>query len=269
MSKLTKDQAAQHRRACALVDLQRELTWREREFVLEHWQESSTASNSLDGAFFTPLELARDMAVDVAGVRVLDLCAGAGRLAAAARHLNPWEAQAAGRPTRELVCVERNPEYVRVGRKVLPEARWVCADIFDLPDGLGRFDTVICNPPYGAVQRAGGGPAVRSRRFEYHALAVAAALGDYGVFLIPQESAPFRFSGEPYFREQRSADYERFECETGIRLAPGYTINTSSVRHQWRGVTPRTEVVTCDFTEARSLVHASSEHVGPAPRGDR
>lgn len=31
----------------------------------------------------------------------------------------------------ELVCVELNPRYVEVGHKVLPEAEWICGDIFD------------------------------------------------------------------------------------------------------------------------------------------
>ncbi|MGV9268148.1 hypothetical protein ACWDRR_26185 [Kitasatospora sp. NPDC003701] len=201
MSKLPKDIAKLHQQAQGLVDLDRPLTHREREFVLDHWQESSTASNSLDGAFFTPPGLAAAFTIETTGPevqRVLDLCAGIGRLAWSC--MNDLAA-----PDREMVCVERNPLYVEVGRKVLPEARWICADIFDLPSDLGRFDMVISNPPYGFVERSGDGPGVRSRRFEYHALAVAAELAECGVFLIPQESAPFRFSGVPSYREVRGA----------------------------------------------------------------
>ncbi|MFG2847435.1 methyltransferase domain-containing protein [Kitasatospora sp. NPDC048296] len=245
MPHLSKDLAKLHRKAQALVDLDRPLTHSEREFVLDNWQESSTSANGLEGAFFTPPDLADAFALEAAGPevqRVLDLCAGIGRLA--------WHCiNDLGAPEREMVCVERNPAYVKVGRRVLPEARWVCADIFDLPEDLGRFDMVISNPPYGFVERSGDGPGVRSRRFEYHAVAIAAELARWGVFLIPQESAPFRFSGQRGgYREARSAEYARFERDTGLRLEMSISVDTSGVRDQWRGVSPATEMVFCDFT---------------------
>jgi 2-polyprenyl-3-methyl-5-hydroxy-6-metoxy-1,4-benzoquinol methylase len=42
-----------------------------------------------------------------------------------------------------MVCIEKNPDYVAVGRKVVPEATWICADVFDLPADLGRYDRVV------------------------------------------------------------------------------------------------------------------------------
>lgn len=53
MSNLPKDLAKLHRQAQALVDLDRPLTWSEREFVMENWQASEEAAHGLDGAFFT------------------------------------------------------------------------------------------------------------------------------------------------------------------------------------------------------------------------
>jgi hypothetical protein len=80
MSKLTKQQAAQHHEACSL--LQKEvLTEDERLFVLDHWQESANHVNSVAGAFFTPTGLARDLSIEVSGLRIIDLCAGIGSLA--------------------------------------------------------------------------------------------------------------------------------------------------------------------------------------------
>ena len=119
------------------------LTIDEQEFVLRHWQESqnATTATALAGAFFTPLDLAFDFAIEVAAGRIIDLGAGIGTLSwAVHRHLTA----SPSRPRPELVCVERNREYVRVGRRVLPEADWICADLFDLPmDFVGAFDTVI------------------------------------------------------------------------------------------------------------------------------
>ncbi len=158
--------------------------------------------------------------------------------------------------TRELVCVENNPTYVAVGRRVLPEATWICADILDLPSlGLGRFDCAIANPPFGAVTRTVDAAGYTGRRFEYHAIAVAAQLARHGVFLIPQNSAPFRYSGQRCFRDVRDAELDRFERGTGIRLEPSCGIDTSGYAEQWHGVSPRLEVVTCDFTTTPATGH--------------
>lgn len=45
----------------------------------------------------------------------------------------------------DITCVELNPHYVEVGKKVVPEATWICADVLDpfLPDLLGQFDFAI------------------------------------------------------------------------------------------------------------------------------
>ncbi|MFJ6669467.1 methyltransferase domain-containing protein [Streptomyces sp. NPDC091383] len=263
MANLSKDEARMHREASALVALKRDLTEDEKETVLEHWQESSTATNSLDGAFFTPMELAWHMRHEVSGNRILDLCAGVGRLAYTCR--NYWTRRYEGTPSAEVVCVERNPVFVEVGKKVLPEARWICGDVFNLPDDLGTFDTVIANPPFGYTERAGQGPRYKGRRFEYHVVDIASTLARRGVFIVPQESAPFVYSGTSDHRwrarsdtptdkldrlARMSADYERFALETGLEMHFGIGMDTGTVADQWRG-TGRllTEIVHCDFEE--------------------
>lgn len=249
MAKLTKIQARLHQQACEILAADRDLSEDEKLFVLEHWQEAAHTTHALAGAFFTPLGLARDLSIEVSGNRVIDLGAGIGHLAWSCRDLcgRRWNDE----PARELVCVEANPTYVEVGRRVLPEATWICADLLDVPGmGLGRFDTAIANPPFGAIARAGDAPGgYRGRRFEYHAIAVAAQLADHGAFIIPQQSAPFRYSGQPYFREQRDPELDRFENATGITLEPSCGIDTSTYAEDWHNVRPRVEVVTCDFTE--------------------
>src|SRR5580700_11284325 len=127
MAKLTKRESALHLQACELVVSDRPLTVEEREFVLLHWQESIDARQVVDNAFFTPLDLARDFTLAVSGDRVIDLCAGTGRLAFACREQLRSED---GEPDMEFVCVERNPQFVEVGRRVMPEAEWICADLF-------------------------------------------------------------------------------------------------------------------------------------------
>lgn len=246
MPKLTKQQATYHQHAEDLLAADRELAEDEKQFVLDHWQESATSRNALDGAFFTPRGLARDLSIEVVGERIVDLGAGIGHLAFACMRLfaHRWN----GETRRELVCIERNPRYVEVGRKVVPEATWICADLFDLPDGLGVFDTAIANPPFGATPRIGNGPRYRGRVAEYHVIDLAADVARHGVFLVPQQSAPFRYSARACFTDEPSDAYQLFQHQTGIELEPSCGIDTAHYSDEWRGVSPITEVVTCDFT---------------------
>jgi hypothetical protein len=49
--------------------------------------------------------------------------------------------------------VEVNLEYVKVGRRLLPELTWVQSDMYDLHlwQSLPRFDEAVSNPPFGQV----------------------------------------------------------------------------------------------------------------------
>ncbi|MFC8224098.1 methyltransferase [Streptomyces sp. NPDC057362] len=263
MAKMTTETAIQHRKAAALAGLDRDLTPDEREFVLDHWMEEGTAR--LDGAFFTPGGLAADLTLNAFGAgRIIDLCAGIGRLA--------WTAHqylGAHGAAREIVCVEKNPEYVRIGRKVLPEATWICGDVFDVPtmDLGGQFDVALANPPFGRVSRQGRtAPRYSGPQFEYHVIDIAAEVARQGVFIIPQESAPFRNSGCA-FTEQRTAQYERFERQTGLTLEQGCSVDTSQYVDEWRDAAPRTEIVTADFEEARTrAAKAATTPPAPEPR---
>jgi len=259
MSKLTKDQYRAHAEAVALLEKD-VLTFDERWFVLENWHEGANHVNSQAGAFFTPILLARDFALEVGGGRIIDLCAGIGALAFHAYHRASWNPD---RPAK-IVCVERNPDYVAVGRKVLPEAEWICADVFDLPADLGHFDFAIGNPPFGATPRTGAGPRYTGRAFEYHVMDVAAGLADAGAFIVPQNSAPFRYSGVANYSVRRSDEYSAFETVTGITLEPGCGVDTSLYLQEWRGTTPHVEIVVADFAEVRAQRTAANANV-PAP----
>lgn len=245
--KLTKAQAKAHAEAEALIDADRPLTEDEKVFVLDHWQAAGTTTHVLDGAFFTPRGLARDFSLEIHGDRVIDLCAGIGALSHGCRDLlRKWT----GQPEREFVCVEKNPAYVRVGKRILPEATWITGDVLDIPAmGLGRFDTAISNPPFGATKRTGNGPKYRGRRFEYHVIDVASTLADHGVFIIPQTSASFRYSGQPRFATETDAECARFTKQTGIRMEPNCGIDTSYHKDDWQGVSPAVEIVVCDFAQ--------------------
>lgn len=243
MSKLTKAQAKAHAEAVRVLTKDR-LSEDDKWFVLENWREDATHINSVAGAFFTPPMLARDLAIEAAvGRTLVDLCAGIGTLAFFS---------SMGRDVERIVCVEANPDYAAVGRKLLPQAEWIVADIFDLPAGLGRFDCAVSNPPFGAVKRSGSAPRYSGRAFEFHVIDIASDLADWGAFIIPQGSAPFEYSGRRDYRERQSAEHDRFVKAAGFRLQMNCGIDCSAYRDEWRGVAPAVEIVVADFAEARA-----------------
>ncbi|MEU6721665.1 hypothetical protein ABZ897_60390 [Nonomuraea sp. NPDC046802] len=267
MLKLTKEQAHRHRQAAELVNSAAPLSKENVEFVLTYWQESSNITNPLDSAFFTPLALAKDLALHVRGPRVIDLCAGIGTLAWGyrCRYVNDWELD---KPPLELVCVEKNPDYVAVGRRLLPDATWIVGDVFDvLTMGLGQFDAALANPPFGRTARSGRqSPRYRGPLTEYHVIDLAAHLASSGAFIIPQVSAPFRYSGVPKSEWDYPPAYLRFRAQSGIELGCGIGVNTADSLGDWHGVRPCVEVVRADFTAGLSATRLLPHAAAPTAR---
>lgn len=242
--KLTYAKAKAHEQASELLS-KPTLTEEERCFVLAHWRAGARHINTLAGAYFTPAGLARDLAFEVGEGPIIDLCAGIGMLAFHARRQIG--------PDQRLVCVEINPDYVAVGKKILPHATWICCDIFDLPE-VGHFSYAISNPPFGRLPRRGRAPRYRGARFEYHVIDIASDLADFGVFLVPQESTPFLYSGQSQFSQvprHRVSDYWEFEDSSTIEFEMNCGFDTSQYRDDWDGVSPMTEIVLTDFGESR------------------
>lgn len=256
MSKLTKVQARAHNQACELLKKDA-LSEDDRLFVIENWQESATHINSSAGAFFTPIDLARHHAIELQQLsgRIIDLCAGIGTLAYA-----HWEHAFRSSEDLEIVCVEINPAYVEVGRKLLPSATWINADVFDvLGMGLGRFDAAISNPPFGNIKRSKNAPRYSGKDFEFHVVDIAAHLAGFGVFILPQMSAGFDYSGRQCYRRQESGKAFDFQKKTGLHFEAGCGVDTAFFKDQWRGVSPICEIVCVDFSEDHSEAPAQTD----------
>lgn len=235
--KLSKSEARAHARALDLIHSDRTLREDERQFVVAHYQESASQLNGLVGAFFTPPALARDFSIEVSGRRLLDLCAGIGNLAFACEHR-----------AQDIVCVERCADYVAAGRRVLPQAQWIHADVFDFDfSTLGVFDCVIANPPFGRIPAEGFKGRYTGGDFEYRLIELASRCARHGVFLLPQGSAPFKLSGQPYYSETNNPKARKFTEQTGIELSPNCGIDTEQFRKDWHGVSPVCEIVCCEF----------------------
>jgi hypothetical protein len=239
--KLTKPQIRAHHEAVAILKKDR-LSYDEKVFVMENWNEGAEHINSFAGAFFTPQGLARDAMIELCGNEgaVIDLCAGIGALAF-------W---AEKKTKAHIVCVEINPGYVEVGRKIVPGAEWVCASIFDYMAPY-RFDCAISNPPFGAI-KSGRADIDGLGGFEFSTILLASKIARGGIFILPQQSTPFKYSGDAHFQDLRGTQelprkVKSFTDKTGIEYDFNCGIDCDVYLDQWRGVAPKVEVCTFYF----------------------
>ncbi len=249
MSKLSKAQVKLHGEAVALLNKDK-LTDEDRDFIYTHWHPGTVSNTAAASAFFTPTDLAFDFEFDApTHGRILDACAGTGVLswAVSTRH---FYRNSGARP--DITAIEKNSAYIEIGRKLLPWVNWIHADIFDLPElGLGHFNSVFANPPFGRMNKP-------KRKFRYQGASFELALidmlsdhADLGAFIIPQMSAPFEYSGVTQHRRRHTRESEKFEKQTGLYLSEGCGIDCNHHRQSWLEVVPFVEIVTVDYAEHR------------------
>lgn len=236
---ISADQQRKHLEAMSLVNSDKELNDDEKQFIIENFIAASSNEHKLTGAFFTPI----DYAFEVAGMEVpenctvLDLCAGIGSLAyAISKSCNP----------SKLVCVELNPAYVEVGKRIVPEATWIVADALTV-ELQERFNVVVSNPPFGNIKTSTAEKGkYKGSKFEFRLIEKAASLASYGIFILPQASAPFSCSGLAQQIETPEAT-DAFSQQTGIVLEQGASSDSSVYLDQWQGAKPLCEVVVANF----------------------
>lgn len=232
MAKISKRKLAEHERACDLVHSDRPLSYDERLFVVQNWDPQACHNITKGSAFFTPLEIAGDMMIEACDpnrLPVLDLAAGIGILGFALENR-------IGRKF-DLKCVEINPDFVAVGKRVLPYADWVCEDAVEWSKGSSeRFCQTISNPPYGHRKGVGA--------LEYIFAEIAMKNSDYGVFLMPAgRLTDWKFSGEDTFTNLKNDRYEKWSKKTGIVLECNCGIDCSIYKNLWNGTVITVDVV--------------------------
>lgn len=260
MAKLTKAQIKSHSAAQALLDSDKVLDFEDVMDVIEGWHEGANHSNASMSAFFTPYELAMSMAIEVPTGRILDLCSGIGTLSIAVANHNARNGRS------EFTMVEANPDYCAVARRLMPDARIICGSVFD-PDVLKQvgtgYDCVISNPPFGTMTKGmGKGPRYQASDAEYAVIDVASDLARLGVFILPQQSVPFRQSCDhSVIGDERNITprYRRFVAQTGIELGHNMGIDCRFAEKDWRNTKIRTEIAICDF---ESVQAARSQSAG-------
>jgi hypothetical protein len=254
MSKLSKMQLATQAEVQTIIG-QEILSQEDKIFVMENYHEGF--SKGIAGAFFTPLQMSSDFAFDAIGCtpqdgikyRVIDLCAGIGNLSKAI--IDRYKAVV------EVICVEINPEFVELGKKMVPEATWYCADVLDLDFilDLGPFDICISNPPFGKVKTMKGKKTFyyTGSESEYKVLDVGSVIAENCAFIMPQASAGFAFSGQPYYKRLDNDKYKKLVYDTGLHLDVDMSVDTSNLG---------------DFKDANIVVefaHAETCHIKAPP----
>lgn len=237
MARVTKKESQLHLKVMELVHSDRALTEDDKEFIFNNYKDDGIGAT---GAFFTPEMLAWDFILD-AGCSddCIELCAGIGRLS--------YYQFIRNKPSH-ITCVELNPEYVLIGKRVLPQAEWITGDALQYtPDRFYRV--AYGNPPFGKINTSGAYTGrYTGSEFEYKIIDRAREYSSYGVWIVPQGSAGFKYSGHTYYdRSIQSAKYTKFEKDTGLILHPGVGIDTSIYRDQWNGTKVTCESVLVDY----------------------
>lgn len=244
MAKLTKIETKNHLLAMDLINSDKELSFEDKEFVLRNYHEGANHIQGQTGTFFTPYDMAYDVILDIGYGDTVDLCAGIGMLMFC--HLTRLRYYHMNRDDKlpRLVCVELNKDYIEVGKRIMPEVEWIHADILNMPD-IGKFEYSISNPPFGNI--AG------KKYFEFSVIEYASTISNYGVFVLPQMSAGFNFSGKRYYERQSSGRAYDFQKRTGYHMEASIGVDTSLYKNAWKGTSPVTEVVSINFEDKGNI----------------
>ena len=241
MAKLSKRKWALHKEAQHMVDGTADLSFENRQFILENWSPLAQQDVGVAGIFFTPMQIGYEIQIEIPHEgRILDLFAGTGRLA-----FNTLK-YAYENDAIEMVCIENNPEFVKVGKRVLPQATWIEADAFDAETylGLSNFDCVISNPPYGLSisQQKADRIGLQKAPSQYMAAEIAMKVARYGVFVLNQADLPWKMSGIHSFATQKNEKYEKWREKTGIDFNPNCGLDLSMYENDWEGTKQMVEV---------------------------
>ncbi|MGX9273531.1 hypothetical protein ACWXWK_10480 [Pantoea ananatis] len=140
-----------------------------------------------------------------------------------------------------------NPDYLQIGMRVLTEAEWNIGDALTYVSEQ-RYDIIYGNPPFGKIKTSEAATgSYRGSEFEYKVITHGASLADYGVWIVPQGSAGFVYSGVRCYERQESTKYSKFAEQTGYHFEAGCGIDTSIYRDQWHGTNVVCEVVTVEY----------------------
>lgn len=114
------------------------------------------------------------------------------------------------------------------------------------------------------MKRQGNGPRYRGQDFELHVIDIASELADYGAFIVPQQSASFRYSGTQLYQRLEKGRGVDFERQTGLEMMGGAGIDTAFIKTNGRTL-PLCEIVCIEFAECRERMKAERDRIAARP----
>lgn len=241
--KITREQSKAHDDALAILSLCRTLTYDEVEFVMEHYNPMATHNVTKGGIYFTPLSLAIDIAQIGCmsdGGMVVDIAAGIGRLSYGAIQRHRWD-----KMPIHVTAIEIDPEFVEVGKKLLPEVEWVCDNIFEQSVWDGQmFDIALSNPPFGNIGSKDIGSWLNYQgACDLMAVELAARYTRYGgTFVLPSGSVPADAFGFARGNDD-PMQVRRFKKKNPNVMIIGTSLEGDFYKDQWVGTSPSVKIV--------------------------
>lgn len=215
------------------------------DFIYENFHPSMIDNQTENGAFYTPYGLAQDVAVfSNRSGHIIDVCAGIGMLAYRLKEMDTYN-----KSIKSITCIELNEKAVEIGKKLLPDANWICANVFDenlwtdltkdLPDN--RYDFFVSNPPFGKDmnKRKADWLRMTSER-DLMVLELCLKYSKGGYFIVPKGS--YSYSGERYYKEEPdrwSSKFKRFMKITKDHYKFNLScdgIDSSIYSEEWKGL---------------------------------
>jgi predicted RNA methylase len=197
------------------------LTFEDKEFIYENFHPGTVADITSDSAYFTPLDMAYDFGLFAGRYGVcVDMCAGIGGLTFAARTRDHYD-----KKIKHSICIERNPKFIEIGKKLLPEAIWIQGDIFDksiwdeITTTYGKVNYVYSNPPFGKVTKTGADRSwlkYKGADLDMAAIEVALNWCDNISMILPSGSLTFKYSGRPHYEEIENRKINKLKSDIGF-----------------------------------------------------
>jgi hypothetical protein len=234
------------------------LSHEEIEFVYDNLNEGALGDVTGNSAFFTGLPLAYDFSLmaPIAGV-VCDMCSGFGVLAFTALVRDSYE-----NSIKKMICIERNPKYIDIGKKLVKSHRnnteviWIEGDIFneqlwlDIEKEHGKIDCLISNPPFGKVSKTDYSRdwlKYKGSDLDIAALEIGLKVATHASYILPQGSCTFRGSGRPWFEHVENRKIDKLKKETGLDFYMSWlSIDTTAYEQNFKNTTIIVECCTLD-----------------------
>lgn len=250
MAKLSKADANNHNRAMDLVNSDKKLTEDEKEFILNKYNPNATNLTSIAGAFFTPKSIAIEFAhfADPKGV-IVDLCAGIGSLSYWILKFDSWSGRTpdgwASAEIEKLYCVEFNPEYATVGKRILPQATWIQGSCLNesIINQLPFADCVISNPPFGSINSNDNINWIKynsKANFDLNIVSIGTQIANAGCFILPKGKTCYDVDKHEAIE---TGIHQEFLEKTGFMIQPS-SWDLSEFENDWYGAKPKIEFTT-------------------------